>query len=435
MKNSISLLSVYLFIILGFLFHTSAHPAILGKYTIKYVFLVGAFIIIFPMLLILVQKISSLLPKRYFFIYTVIFFILLLSLSEIYLRIKYRNYESTYYTSTIDNFNPFLQSQLAKTDNLHINSLGFRGEEIQTKKPAGTFRIVVLGGSTVLNREVTYEKNAVRVLEKKLRLYYPQKKIEVINAGQSGYNTEHSIILYMFKIRDMQPDLVIMWHGINDMGQSCLMEGLTHGNYKSDYSHEYGALAHLVFSNFQPQPIVQIKIVSFDFLVKAIRDNVYSDITNKIQDYILLKQAENYITNKNTIIVHDYPSIDAYKRNLSYLIVLTKNDSIPLILGNQPNLLINNPTVKEAEKISFPRPFCIKDNKNYSFESLHYGITLFNTATKQIAETNGTDFVDLDSKVPKNLSYFFDSVHYTEKGNAIIADTLFKEIIDKNFIH
>jgi len=166
---------------------------------------------------------------------------------------------------------------------LHVNSLGFRGEEIQQTKPKNTFRLAVLGGSTVLNQEVSYEKNAVRLLEEKLQKYYPDKKIEVINAGKDGYNSEHSLIQYMFKIKDLDPDLIIMWHGANDMGESCSTGDITYGDYKSDYSHQFGPLAHIVFNYFRPQPLIQIKLVSVDFLFRALNDNLYSDFTNKIK--------------------------------------------------------------------------------------------------------------------------------------------------------
>lgn len=441
-NNFISILAVsfYLFFVLGFILHTSAHPVLFGRYTVKYFLLLCILVIFSPIIFIFVKRLTSKISKKTFIFLIILLLIALFSISEIFLRIKYKNYESTNYRATIDNFDPFLQAKLTSTDNigsndLHINSFGFRGEEIQQKKPNDTFRIVVLGGSTVLNREVTYEKNAARLLEKKLRVYYPDKKIEVINAGKDGYTSEHSLIQYLFKVKDFDPDLVIMWHGGNDLGTSCTIEGFTHGEYKSDYTHELGPMANLVFSYFQPQPIIQIKLLSVDFLTKMIKDNLYSDLTNSIKAAIVRKNAEEYKAKKTSTNVHDFPSLVAYKRNLLYMIDFTKQNNTPLILGNQPNLFILNPTIEEIEKINFPRPLCQKNDKYYDLESLHYGITLFNNATKEVANQNNIEFVDLDSKIPKNLSYFFDSVHYTEKGNEVIADTLFKEIVDKNFIN
>jgi lysophospholipase L1-like esterase len=428
------LVSCYLFIIFGLLFHTSAHPVLFEKYTAKYFLSLILFIIIAPLATFGIFKLFQKYSKKVVVSFMIFVLILVVFVSEFALRIKYKQYESTNYRATIDNFDPFLQGKTAKNDNLPVNSLGFRGEEIQENKPENTFRIVVLGGSTVLNREVAYEKNAVRLLEKKLRQKYPQKKIEVINAGQSGYTSEHSLIQYMFKIRDLQPDLLIMWHGINDMGVSCTYPGQTYGSYKSDYSHAFGPLAKIVFDYFRPQPVIQIKLVSADFLLQAFRDNLYSDVTKHLFIKRLEQQAKNYRENKNTIFTHEFPSLNAYQRNLDYFILLTKEQNTPLILGNQPNIFIQNPTIKETEKILSPRLVCIKDNKNYSLESLHYGVTLFNNTTKKIAEENDVLFVDLDNKVPKNLSHFVDSVHYTEKGNEVIAQELFKKISDNSLI-
>jgi lysophospholipase L1-like esterase len=355
---------------------------------------------------------------------------------EIFLRNKYRNYESNTYRYTIDNFNPFLQSQIAQQENLTVNSLGFRGEEISAIKPKGTYRIAVLGGSTVLNREVPFEQNAVRLLEKKLRKQFPNRKIEVINAGKDYYTSEHSLIQYMFKIADLNPDLVIMWHGANDVGASCTLEGVvSHGEYKSDYSHMFGAVANIVFNYFRPQPVIQIKLVTLDFAVKIIVDNLFSDITNAFKDVSRDQAAKDFIENKNTVSVHDYPSLEAYKRNLLYFIEFTNKEKIPLILGNQPSLLLKkDSTLNEVKAIMYPTIICRKNGKYYDLNSLKYGMTLFNKETQTVAQENNVMFVDLASQIPENLSYFFDGFHYTEKGNEQIANLLFNFIVSKQLI-
>jgi len=433
------LILFYLFFVIGFLFHTSAHPVFFEKYTIKY-FVTLCFLIFFsPLIFLIFKKLAAKISKKTFIIFIISILIIILSTTEVFLRIKFKNYESSNYTATVDNFDPFLQGKLTATDNLrdpglHINSLGFRGKEIQKEKAENTFRIVILGGSTVLNREVTFEKNAARLLEKQLQSNFPDKKIEVINAGKDGYTSEHSLIQYMFKIKDFDPDLVIMWHGVNDMWASCTTEGLTRGKYKTDYSHLLGPTAYIVFNYFHPQPLIQVKLLTLDFLLKALHDNFYSDFTNKLEEYFRVKRAEDYLKGKNTITVHDFPSISAYERNLLYLIQLTKESNTPLILGNQANMYIKNPTVNDIRKIIYPALVCQKNNKYYNLDSLRYGINQFNILTKKIAEENGVFFVDINSLVPKNFNYFTDAVHYTEKGDEIISSALFKKITEENLI-
>jgi len=438
--------SLYLAFLLGLILHTSAHPQIFHKYTIKYAIVLIALIVGFVPFLwgarflnvkttLKFNKKKIILSPRVKIVACVLIVLLIFAVSEIFLRYKFRNYESDSYTYTIDNFNPFLQSQIAKQEGLTVNSLGFRGGEISAQKPNGTYRIVVLGGSTVLNREVPFEENAVRVLEKMLRSHYPNKKIEVINAGKDFYTSEHSLIQYMFKISDLNPDLIIMWHGANDESMSCPIEGvISHGSYKPDYSYYYGAVAKIVFDYFKPQPIIQIKFVTLDFLLKAMGDNLYSDITNRFEEASRQFAAKEYMLNKNTVSVRNFPSIDAYKRNLEYLIELTRDKGTPLILGNQPNLYKQSYTLQEVEKIMYPTVACRANGKNYDLASLKYGIDLFNQATEQVARENNTMYIDLERQVPKNLTYFLDSIHYTEKGDGQIANTLYNYILSKQLI-
>lgn len=439
--------SLYIAFLLGLILHTSAHPQILGKYTSRYFILLIILLIgfipflFFEYFLTLNTKLKfkknkfTITPKlkliSVFILLLVVFFS-----AELYLRNKYQNYESDSYTYTLDNFNPFLQSQLGQQEtDLPVNSLGFRGEDISAVKPKGTYRIVVLGGSTVLDREVPFEESAVRVLEKKLKNYYPNKKIEVINAGKDYYTSEHSLIQYMFKIADLNPDLVIMYAGANDEGISCSLEGVvSHGPYQPDYSNYYGAVASIIFNHFRPQPFIQFKSVAMDFLIKAMEDNLYSDITGKINQAAQFKAAQDYIAGKNTVKVRDFPSLDSYKRNLQYLIDLTREKQTKLILGDQPNLLKSNNSVEEVEKIMYPTVTCRKDGKYYDLGSLKYGLDIFNQATKQVAQENNVMFVNLDNSIPKNLSYFLDSLHYTEKGNQLVADTLFNYLVANNVI-
>ena len=379
-------------------------------------------------------KNSAILLNKKNAIIVVLILLVFIGLVEVFLRYKYRNYESTSYYYTIDNFHPFLQSKLSATEPLHINQFGFRAEEIQMKKPKDVYRIFVLGGSTVLNREVVYKKNSVYLLEQKLKKQYPEKKIEVINAGKDYYTSEHSVIQYMFYIKEFSPDMIIMWHGINDLYESCSVDGVTHGQYKSDYSHFFGAVSNIVNNYFRPQPIIQIKLLTFDFFVKFLHDNFYSDLTNIYKEYQKVTSAKNYRSGINTISDYYFPSVEAYKRNLLYLISILKEENVELVLGDQPSLYKNNPTLNETEKIMFPQLICKKDNKYLSIDSFKKGLDIFNNITKQVALENSVPFIDLDKKVPKNLNYFVDSVHYTERGNEAIADSLFDYIVRNNLI-
>ena len=53
-------------------------------------------------------------------------------------------------------------------------------------KPANTYRIFVLGGSTVFCGRLPYEQTHCALMQERLQAANPDVKIEVLNAGVSG---------------------------------------------------------------------------------------------------------------------------------------------------------------------------------------------------------------------------------------------------------
>jgi lysophospholipase L1-like esterase len=98
------------------------------------------------------------------------------------------------------------------------NSLGFRGPEVDWVKPEGTTRILCLGGSSTYgfgpsSDLATYPAR----LEHHLREAYPERDFEVVNMGCQGYSTHESLINLAFRGVDLNPDLVVVYHMINDV--------------------------------------------------------------------------------------------------------------------------------------------------------------------------------------------------------------------------
>lgn len=111
---------------------------------------------------------------------------------------------------------------------VHINALGFRGPEIAVPKPAGTFRVVCLGGSTTFDVLATSDEAAwPGRLEKILRAKHP--RVEVVNAGLGGYATDHSLMPeYWSNVEKVEPDVVVVYHATNDIAQSAQRLNVAH---------------------------------------------------------------------------------------------------------------------------------------------------------------------------------------------------------------
>ncbi len=100
-----------------------------------------------------------------------------------------------------------------------VNSLGYRGPEIAMPKPDDVYRIVAVGGSTTYGLFLDLWQLAYpRQLEEMLQRVYGYEGVELINAGVPQYSTWESAVNMLLRIPDLEPDLVIIYHGINDVG-------------------------------------------------------------------------------------------------------------------------------------------------------------------------------------------------------------------------
>ena len=114
-------------------------------------------------------------------------------------------------------------------DDNEINKFGFRGSEFSYDKPLGTYRIFVVGGSTVFAAGVENHNT----ISSNLQNFYSNtqfnniKQIEVINAGVNGATSKHESLLIKNKLSEMSPDMIIVYDGWNDSKI---------GNYDSDTS-------------------------------------------------------------------------------------------------------------------------------------------------------------------------------------------------------
>lgn len=118
------------------------------------------------------------------------------------------------------------------------NALGFRNTvappapELTWDKPAGVFRIACLGGSSTYGHGPTSDATTwPGRLQHHLGADAPADapEVQVINAGCQGYSTFESLINLELRVVDLEPDVVLVYHGINDM-RCALYRTPTHDN-------------------------------------------------------------------------------------------------------------------------------------------------------------------------------------------------------------
>jgi SGNH hydrolase-like domain, acetyltransferase AlgX len=118
---------------------------------------------------------------------------------------------------------------------IQINAEGYRDVLHAVQKPAGVFRILVLGDSNAEAMQVPLEESFSRLLEGELNRR-PGVRVEVINTGVSNYGTASEFLLLRRDGVRYQPDLVLMafYPGNNILVNSPELENTLVPVYDSD---------------------------------------------------------------------------------------------------------------------------------------------------------------------------------------------------------
>lgn len=99
----------------------------------------------------------------------------------------------------------------------HSNAKGYRGPLVDLEKPPGTYRILLLGGSTTHGFDVNDEETIDAHLRRILSDRYPGIQCEVVNLAFDGYDSYQLLLRLQSDGVRFSPDMVIINSGINDV--------------------------------------------------------------------------------------------------------------------------------------------------------------------------------------------------------------------------
>lgn len=288
-----------------------------------------------------------------------------------------------------------------KTGRWKINSLGFRGKEIPIEKPQGVFRIVAMGGSTTFgycieNEEDTYPAILERLLN---NVYKGNPKIEVINAGVSGYMSAESLINFQMRILDLKPDGIILYHGINDLRARMVP------NFKGDYSHH-----RVVWSGLRERSTYFSKLIEKSYILRVLRWKFTSYRSRG--DLLLLVRNSPPRSNQAQRVNYINSSVQPFIRNMRNIIKLAKSYDIKVLLLT----------------------FAYNKAMLESHSHWHEGLIEQNNALCELAESEQVPIVKLDSLMPQDPQFWCDSDQVTVAGAKVRSKIIFNRINKLNWL-
>ena len=251
------------------------------------------------------------------------------------------------------------------------------GERVARAKPAGEIRVVCLGGSTTLPSRDADGLSYPRELERLLRLRFPDRSIVVLNAGENGYSSAHTLVNLALRVLDAAPDIVTVYEDVNDLSVNYFGDGAEtdYGNkylseYYLSYRHRTGLLAELGrISRF-------VRIVD-----------------NRLE---LFRWAGRDYDDRR-----DWrPGLRYFTRNLRSLVGLARIHGVSIVLGTQ------------AARAS---------------RRTEAGFAAYNAAIRQVATELAVPLADVVAAVVDE-GPFLDDVHQTSAGNRTVAQQLLEPV-------
>jgi len=295
-------------------------------------------------------------------------------------------------------------------ENRH-NDLGFRGEGFSPAKPDGAYRIVAVGGSTTYSVAVDdYRQSYPYQLEEHLRRSgYDQ--VEVINAGVGGYASYESLLNIQFRVLPLQPDLIIVYQGYNDIHTRLVYPSPKYRGDNSGYMSpfrsdtvmppiwEYSTALRVLGIHFG----ITKSHSDLDWLRFSFADsNLRADFSQQWSRGTYPSGIFAQISAMQ--ILQDNPPVH-FERNLINMLAIGERHNTDIVLV----------TFKTSTKFDVP----VVASEEYIF-----ALAQHNDLTRRIAETYDTPIFDLQRAFPDDPGLFTDGRHMTAEGNLIRAQLI-----------
>ena len=289
------------------------------------------------------------------------------------------------------------------------NVLGFRGDEITVAKPQDVYRIACLGGSTTYcNKVEDPEESYPFVLQQILQ--QRGYAVEVVNGGCPGYSSLQSLINLQIRVLDLAPDLVVVYHGVNDVHPRLVWPPSA---YRRDQSGHIlpGTLDHSVWEH---STLLRMVGVSYGLLEpQASLSGAFWDTPNSSYSLEFWRQMRDGAyprgffrqVDVSRMLLHNQPT--HFESNLRDMIALSRSRGADVVLSTW---------AVSAEALTGDDPRLESPDYQAAIEEQ-------NEVIRQLANEMNAPLLDLAlAEIPNR--HYVDGYHFNTGGNRFRANLL-----------
>lgn len=278
---------------------------------------------------------------------------------------------------------------------IRTNSLGLRSPEVSPVREPGSLRVAVVGASTVMG-EMTRSNEATfsALLGERLRQRYAGRKVEVVNAGISGYRLADQLRMLEAIVLPLEPDLVIVYPGFNDF---------------ADYCRD-GAAAPAPAAQRQGLPLLSLP--GWLLTVDAVRRRT-----------VFLRTAA-----ADPRRLRDPAAIDLapYRARLESLVEAARRAGVPLLLATNARAYRAEQPVEEQMQLSAQARYF---NPCFDLPGLNALYDRHNAEIIDVGQRLGVPVLPLHQRIPGGRRYFADASHFAPAGERLAAEAIFAFLV------
>jgi len=257
--------------------------------------------------------------------------------------------------------------------------------------PGDKTRILCLGGSTTAWPDETDERwtdKAEILLE---------GKAELLNQAKEWFTTQHSLINYQTNLREVDADIVVVMHAINDFLINADHSYYSSGPFRDDYGHCTGPLTRLRHSK--------------PFLTRIGEAYLHS--------WYWFEEDRRNVLNPTV-----FPGEAPFERNLRALIDTIRADSAAPILMTQASLYKDDLSAEELATLWLHKANGVGPTSRWSLATGKRGMERYNAIIRAVATDCEVPLIDLEAIIPKDLDHLRDDCHYRKKAIDLIAESV-----------
>lgn len=272
---------------------------------------------------------------------------------------------------------------------IQIDSRGFRNPELPCPKPEGTIRLAFLGASTTFCAECTPNRTTwPELVCASIARRFPAVRFDYINAAVPGYTTEHSLVNFEGRVKPLEPDVTVIYHGTNDLSSDTRLLAQEQGIHTT--AEDISWLARISVAWFL------------------------------IEKNLTVRARQRRATSAAGRLRFDPASLsDAFRERLDRLVSrVGETGSIVALATFSTHVRRDQPPEQQLRACNtslYYMPYM-------SVEGLLAGFEEYNRVIREVAVARNAVLIGSEHSIPGDPTHFADSVHFNGTGARSMAE-------------